>query len=242
METKIATILFYVLIELTYLVSIIWVIILGIRFLKKCSNPKLLLLTKSVLLFSAFSFLSTVAINTFNHSIIQRTIYFFYLSTELAFITILLNAMLEKTKAKAILATLLILTSIYLLNLTVKVKNFDSYHPFFAAEAFIAGSIALVYFRQLTKSLEKQNLFEQPATWIILGLYFCYSLPLAIYTFSSFITIFDPNSANFLSSITQSKKFVFIGFTRLMTISYIVFNYFLVKAFKCNTYITTTGR
>jgi hypothetical protein len=148
---------------------------------------------------------------------------------------------LEKSKTKVILAILLLLSSIYLLILTNQVRNFDSYHPFFALEAFVAGSIALVYFRQLTKNLEKHNLFEQPLTWTLLGLYFCYSLPLAIYTFSSFITIFDPNSSNFLSSITQSKKFVFVAFTRLMTISYIVFNYFLIKAFKCNTYITTTG-
>lgn len=211
------------------------------RFLKDCNDRRLKTLIGVIIAFSAFSFASTILINAANHSIIQRIVYFLYLSSELFQIFLILNIAISHSKKGIVLQLLLIVCICYLVYLTINLKNFTSYYPFFALESFIAGSISLLYFKQITRTLEKENLFEIPLTWIILGLFFCYSLPLAFYTFSSFVALFDLNPDNFFYSISKSKLILFTLFSRLMTISYIVFNYFLIKAFKCNTYTTTTG-
>ncbi len=241
MAASILVIILYIVIELVYLISIIYVIIHGTHFLKTCIDKRLKFLAKVILIFSALSFMSTIMINVVNHSLPQRIIYFLYLATEILEIFLIMRIAIPISKENFLLKVLLYGCTAYLIYLSVKLENFTSYYPFFAVESFVAGSIALLYFRAITQNLEKLNLFDQPITWIILGLFFCYSLPLAFYTFSSFVALFDQNADNFYSSIGKSKVILFGILSRLMTVSYIVFNYFLIKAFKCNTYITTTG-
>jgi hypothetical protein len=213
----------------------------GVHFLNNCIDKKLKFLIYVILLFSALSFMSTIMVNMANHSLLQRIIYFLYLATEIIAISLIMRIAIPSSKKSLLLKILLSGCAAYLVYLSIRLENFTSYYPFFAIESFVAGSITLLYFRAITKNLEKLNLFDLPITWIILGLFFCYSLPLAFYTFSSFVALFDQNADNFYSSIGKSKVILFSILSRLMTVSYIVFNYFLIKAFKCNTYITTTG-
>jgi hypothetical protein len=241
MAASILIIILYLVIELVYLTSIIYVIRNGIHFIKTCIDRKLKILIYVILIFSALSFGSTIIINVANHSLPQRIIYFLYLATEILEIFLIMRIAIPNSKKSPLLIVLLFVCAAYLIYLTIRLENFTSYYPFFAIESFVAGSITLLYFTEITQNLEKQNLFELPITWIILGLFFCYSLPLAFYTFSSFVALFDQNADKFYSSIEKSKAILFVVLSRLMTISYIVFNYFLIKAFKCNTYIPTTG-
>lgn len=105
------------------------------------------------------------------------------------------------------------------------------YDPLFALESLIASSISFAYFTQLGDEIKNKNVLEDPITLIMLGLFFCYSLPFAYNTTIAAINIIEPTLFKKIET-NKFDRFLLVTISRVGTICYIVLNIFFYKAFK----------
>lgn len=134
--------------------------------------------------------------------------------------------------------SILLLVSVFIIPyLASKQLNRISYDPLFAYESLIAASISFAYFQQLGDNNEIKNLIEDPITLIMLGLFFCYSLP---FIYNSVMTAINYMDSSFYTKIIGSKYdgFILACISRVGTLCYLIFNLFIYKAFKCRTQMT----
>lgn len=108
------------------------------------------------------------------------------------------------------------------------------YDPLFAAESLLASSISYAYFSQLGNEINFKNVLEDKITLVMLGLFFCYSLPFAYNTTVAAINIFEPELLNRIRN-NKFDQFLLITISRVGTLCYIILNIFFYKAFKWKT-------
>jgi len=232
--TKILPISIYIIIELIYIISCIKVIIKIRPFVN--SNIQLRPFCLSLLIMLTSGIICTIIKPFFLNSPIERIFFTSFFIFEIISLYLIQEYALRTKVLKFCLTLSLFTCLIYIIKLGLLDYNFNAYNIFFVFESIIAGTIAMVYFLQLNYSISLKNLNEDPLTFIMLGFFFCFSLPLS-YT-SSFISIeyMNPNS---LKILNRQDAIIFLLISRIGTVCYIVFNLFILKAMKCKLILHT---
>jgi len=140
-------------------------------------------------------------------------------------------------KRKALIGLFSVLFGILLLTLpflVFKAYKETQYDPLFAAESLLASSVSYAYFTQLGDEIKFKNVLEDKITLVMLGLFFCYSLPFAYNTTVAAINIFEPDLFNRIRN-NNLDRFLLITISRVGTVCYIILNIFFYKAFKWKT-------
>jgi hypothetical protein len=140
-------------------------------------------------------------------------------------------------KSKALLRLFSVLFGILLLFLPFFVfKGYKEtlYDPLFAVESLLASSISYAYFTQLGDEIKFKNVLKDKITLVMLGLFFCYSLPFAYNTTTAAINIFEPGLLTHIKN-NNFDFFLLITISRVGTVCYIILNIFFYKAFKWKT-------
>lgn len=227
--------LFFLIIELAYLVSCFIVIIRIIKYRRQNSNNRTI--TVSTLIFLAACILGSIM-----HNIpstvgkIGTPIFVLFLIVEILYLLIITLVALRSQKLRLIFGALLIAGLIFIPFLALREWNDVTYDPLFAYESLIATSISFAYFLQLGDEIKTINVLKNPVTLLMLGLFFCYSLPFAYNTTMATINLLDPD---FYPSIQKSFKdrMLLLFVSRVGTVCYLIFNIFIYKAFECKTQI-----
>jgi hypothetical protein len=149
-----------------------------------------------------------------------------------------MNISLNRQRLRVIFTILLISMVLMIPFLATKEYSETLYDPLFAAESLIASSISFAYFTQLGDEIKNKNVLEDPITLIMLGLFFCYSLPFAYNTTITVINVIEPSLFNKIRS-KEFDRFLLITISRVGTICYIILNIFFYKAFKWKTQVQT---
>jgi len=223
-------IILYGLLELVYIIS---TFMLTIRIIKNRNHVSI----NKNLLWSTIFFLSFCILGYFGHKglivdYIGTLPSKIFLFSEIVYLFLISSICLKQAKTKIFLAVLMLLATalyIYLIRRNTGTSGYDS---LFALESLIASSIAFAYFSQLKDKIDVKPIMDDPVTLIMLGLFFCYSLPFAYNFAMALVDYFNPDFLlNIRSSITD--LFLLATVSRIGTICYLVFNIFLFKAFKC---------
>jgi lipid-A-disaccharide synthase-like uncharacterized protein len=223
------------LIEITYFTSCIIVIIRILRYRKRTSQNSTI--TLSTLVFVIACIAALIAHNFSNRNDkIGLTVFVTFLIIEITYLLIITLVAIRSNKLKIIFGVLLLSGLVFIPFLATKAWTDITFDPLFAYESLIATSISFAYFIQLGDQIKTTNVLRDPVTLLMLGLFFCYSMPFAYNTTMATISFIDPN---FYPSIRNSyqDRLLLIGVSRVGTICYIIFNIFIYKAFKCKTQI-----
>jgi lipid-A-disaccharide synthase-like uncharacterized protein len=224
----------FIVVELLYLVSCAITIQRVIKY-RKTTNEN-----RTVSLFTII-FLASCIFGSIIHSVQIKLVekfavpaFIVFVVIELFYLFIITQKALHNAKIKGVLSILLLSSLLFIPFIVKKQGGGVSFDPLFAYESLIATSISFAYFLQLGNEIKIKNVLEDPITLIMLGLFFCYSLPFAYNTAMAAVNIIDND---FYSNIKKSKyDVVLLGFvSRVGTICYIILNIFISKAFKCRT-------
>jgi hypothetical protein len=174
-------------------------------------------------------------VNNFHILLVERfavSVFILFLVVEILYLLIITQIALNNTRMKSALSLLLLCSLLFIPYLASKKWTWVSFDPVFAYESLIATSISFTYFLQLGDEIKTKNVLEDPVTLIVLGLFFCYSLPFAYNTVMAVSNLLDPN---IYQNIEQSKYdlLLFATVSRVGTLCYIILNIFIYKAFKC---------
>ncbi len=225
--------LVYLVIELAYFVSCVVAVVRIIKYSRTHSDNRIIAL-------STLTFLFACILGSIVHNIPNRfgkgaaQIFSIFLVIELLYLLVITVIALRSKKLKIAFSILLIAGLLFIPFFAAGQWNESTYDPLFAYESLIATSISFAYFIQLGDDIKNINLLKDPITLIMLGLFFCYSLPFAYSTTMATINFFDPNFyPNMEKSSTDRMLLVFVS--RVGTICYLIFNIFIYKAFECRT-------
>ncbi len=235
MDALITTLyLLFILIELVYIASCIITIQRVLKYKKVTGQNRIL--ANSTIIFLSSCILGSIVHNIHVKMVEKLAMPFFilFLVVEIIYLLIITQIVLNNNRIKILLSTLLLSSLLFIPYLATKQWTGVSYDPLFAYESLIATSISFAYFLQLGDDIKLKNVLEDPITIIMLGLFFCYSLPFAYNTVMAAINFID---GDFYKRIRSSKyDIALLGLvSRVGTICYIIFNFFIYKAFKCKT-------
>ena len=218
----------YIIIESLYIITCIKAL-LQIRIYLR-NNGEFKTLSLSLCLMLVCGIIATILRPICEDHIVTKIVFTSFFIFELLNLYLIKEYALKSKIIKKTLTLLLLLCLIYLIIIGISHYNTNSFNIFFVFESLIAGTISLLYFIQLSSSISTKNLNEDPMTFIMLALFFCFGMPLS-YT-SSFIS-FEYMNPDYLKSLNRSDAIVMFLISRIGTICYIVFNLFIIKALKC---------
>jgi hypothetical protein len=233
MDTAITILLIlFIAIELLYLVTCVITIHKIITYRKTTSDNRTLSISTIAFLMSC---IAGSIVNNIHDMLGERfavPIFILFLVVEILYLLIITQIALNNTRMKPALSLLLLCSLLFIPYLASKKWTAGSYDPLFAYESLIVTSISFTYFLQLGYEIKIKNVLKDPVTLIVLGLFFCYSLPFA---YNTVMTVSNLLERNFYQNIRQSKydHFLLAFVSRVGTLCYIIFNIFIYKAFKC---------
>jgi|694.fasta_scaffold00253_29 hypothetical protein len=224
-------VVFIFLMEAVYLASCLIVIIRVIKY--RTVNSDNALVTLSTLIFLAACIIGSISHtspSTFGR--IARHMFAFFLIIEIVYLTIIMLVALRSPKPKLLFSVLLFPCIVIIPFLAMQERSNVTYDLLFAYESLIATSISFAYFLQLSDKIKKINVLDEPVTLLMLGLFFCNSLPFAYNTTIATINLLDPS---FFTRIEEYSKegMLLLLVSKVGTLCYIVLNIFIYKAFKC---------
>jgi hypothetical protein len=229
-----ALILLFVLIELVYLASCIVSIQRVLKY--KNTTAEIRILANSTILFLSSCILGSIAHNfqTIIGEKLALPFFILFLVVEILYLVTISRIALENPRVKTSLCALLLSSLLFIPYLATKKWTGFSFYPLFAYESLIATSISFAFFLQLGDEKNIKNVFEDPKAIIMLGLFFCYSIPFAYNSVMAAINLIDEN---FYAKIMASKydKVLLTSISRVGTICYLILNIFIYKAFECKT-------
>lgn len=180
-------------------------------------------------------FLTTAILATFfqiinPHLLVSRIIVTSNLIIEIAYLFILQKNYIYNRRLKIAFTLLLTFCTFYTIKLSFSKWDVISYVPLYTLETLIAGTISLTFFVELNTRISIKNILNDPITLIMMGLFFCFGIPLSFY---SSMTLIASTNPNFELETSIEFKQIIAYLSRFSTICYIVFNIFIIKAFKC---------
>lgn len=187
-------------------------------------------------IFLSFCILGIISHNKGVIAIFGQFPFILFLIAEISYLWYLMNLSLKSLKLRITFSFLLISVLSMIPYLASKEYIETLYDPLFAVESLIASSISFAYFTQLGDEIKNKNVLEDPITLIMLGLFFCYSLPFAYNTTIAIINFIEPTLFNKIKS-KEFDRFLLITISRVGTICYIILNIFFYKAFKWKTQV-----
>jgi hypothetical protein len=188
-------------------------------------------LSKMTLMFLAFCILGVISHNEGFINEFGQIPFIMFIVAEILYLWFVMKISL---KSKALKGLFSVLFGILLLPLPFyifKSYNETLYDPLFAAESLLASSVSYVYFTQLGDEIKLKNVLTDKITLVMLGLFFCYSLPFAYNTTITAINFFEPSLFNRIKN-NSFDFFLLITISRVGTVCYIILNIFFYKAFK----------
>jgi hypothetical protein len=183
------------------------------------------------LFFLGFCILGIISHNKGVIAVFGQVPFILFLVAEISYLWFVMKSSLKSFRSRllfTILLSALLSTIPFLASQEYKETLYD---PLFALESLIASSISFTYFTQLGSEINSKNVLEDPITLIMLGLFFCYSLPFAYNTTIAAINIIEPELFKEIKT-KEFDRFLLITISRVGTICYIILNIFFYKAFK----------
>ena len=202
----------------------------------KYGNPKTKLLSLLICIYLVFGFLSNIFWNYNPRWLFSRTIFTFFLLFEIFYVYQLQELAIQNRKLKYIYRFLLIISVPYILKLFFIKYYHDVYNILFLFESLVAVTISMTYFLELSATITRNNVMDDPITILMMGLFFCFGMPLSLSSSVMSLNFINPNYYNNLKFI---DKIIFITVSHVGTLCYVIFNLFIIKAFKCKQTIHT---
>lgn len=222
--------LIYVLIEVLYPITCIVVMRRILRYNKMnpdCDNT----LPTATLFFLGFCVLGIISHNKGVIEVFGQIPFTLFLIAEISYLWFVMKLSLKNFRLQLLFTILLVALMSTIPFLASQEYKETLYDPLFAIESLIASSISFAYFTQLGDEIKTKNVLKDPITLVMLGLFFCYSLPFAYNTTIAAINIIEPTL--FIKIKTKEfDRFLLITISRVGTICYIILNIFFFKAFK----------
>lgn len=231
MDKKLVYFSIAIAIEVIYIISCLIVIPHIYRYSKKATG-QIRTFSITLLFFLITAILATILQGVNSQHKLSRIILTSNLLLELSYLFVLQKYFINNKVMNKLFISLLLFCAFYIIRLGLMNWKNETYVPLFVLETLIAGTISLTYFIELSSKITYKNVFEEPITLIMLGLFFCFGLPLSFYSCISVINYTNPN---FKIETEETFKYVLAYMSRISTICYIVFNLFILKAFKCRT-------
>jgi len=91
-------------------------------------------------------------------------------------------------------------------------------------------TISMTYFMELGHTITVKNVMEDPFTILMMGLFFCFGMPLSLCSVILSLNIINPN---YFSDLKFEDKVLIVTISLVGTLCYVIFNFFIIKAFKC---------
>jgi lipid-A-disaccharide synthase-like uncharacterized protein len=189
---------------------------------------------------STLIFLGACILGSITHNIPSTVgkfgtpIFVLFLIIEIIYLIIITLVALQSQKLKLVFGALLTVGLTFIPFLAVREWNDVTYDPLFAYESLIATSISFAYFIQIGEDIKTINVLKDPITLLMLGLFFCYSLPFAYNTTMATINFIDPDFYPSIRKSSNDRMLLWIV-SRVGTLCYLILNIFIYKAFKCKT-------
>ena len=196
----------------------------------KYGYPKTKLLSLLICFYLVFGFLSNIFWNYNPTWPFSRTIFTFFLLFEIFYLYQLQELAIQNRKLKYIYRFLLIIAVPYILRLFFIKYYHDVYNTLFLLESLVAVTISLTYFLELSASITRNNVMDDPITILMMGIFFCFGMPLSLSSSILFLQLFNPN---YFKDLIIIDKIIFTAISLLGTLCYVIFNLFIIKAFKC---------
>lgn len=142
--------------------------------------------------------------------------------------------MLQNKNSKIIFSILLILLIFILPETQYKGKislNYD-FQLFYSLESILASTMTIFYFFELKSKLSEINLFENPHFLIMLGIFFCFFIPVNYnLVFLTYVNFVKTNFINEIAKdpITLNLSIFSYNITRVSLVLLILFFYRSIK-------------
>jgi hypothetical protein len=227
MEKKWILLIIILLIELIYIIGCVKAIKVLCIYLKKGNTiHRYLVITLILFLFSA---ITATVFQIINPQLpLSRIIITINLILEISYLYFLKQNYLISNNTKNIFSILLAICIIAIFKIGFYKWDTFSYTPIYILETLIAGTISLSFFIELNTKITT-NIFENPIVYLMLGLFICFGLPFSFYSSMFIVHRIYPD---FMDSLERKHKYIIIILSRISTICYIVFNFFITKAFR----------
>lgn len=209
-------------------------------FYSKRGKSNLTKLSLLICLYLVFGFLSNIFFNYNPRLTISRLIFTCFLLFEIFYLFQLQEIAIQNKKLKNIFRLLILITIPYIIKLSFVDYHYSIYYSLFLFESLVAATLSVTYFIQLGSEITKKNVFAEPVTILMMGLFFCFGMPLSFS--SSILTVEFINKDIFShhNEINNNQSLViFMSISLIETLCYVVFNLFILKAFTCKQNITT---
>jgi len=212
-----------------YFIITCWKVIVQIKKYLKTSDGTHKYIAHALSLFALSSIFATILQPIAPDFLLSRIILTINLILELVYFFILQQFYIKNKIVKHVFLILLSTCFLYTLKLGIGKPDLHSYLPLFIFETSIAGSISIFYFIELNTQIT-ENVFDDPVVYIMIGLFFCFGIPLSFYSFLFFTHKMDPN---WLKQLELSFKLIYGLVGVITSVCYTIFNFFIMKAFKC---------
>lgn len=194
-------ILLSLLVEITYLISSVLLIIY--IFIKKnktsCGSTFWII----VMIYLITSLLAHPLIGIITTEHIEKILFRLSLYAEILFLLWVIFTVLQNKNSKIIFGILMILL-IFILPETQykgKISLNSDFQLFYALESILASTMAIFYFFELRSKLSEINLFENAHFLIMLGIFFCFFIQVNYNL--AFLTYVTYEKTNFISEIAK---------------------------------------